>query len=71
MPAENQSTFKDTSMTATRRNWRIMPSQFVEHHTEKIAKEENRSIAKCARCCFAKASVRDWRANRAAAMPKI
>jgi hypothetical protein len=32
-------------MTTSRRSWRIIPSQFVEHHVEKLAREENRSLA--------------------------
>jgi hypothetical protein len=28
-----------------RRSWRIIPSTFVEHHVERLAREENRSLS--------------------------
>jgi hypothetical protein len=32
-------------MTTSRRNCRIKPSEFVEHHVERLAREENRALA--------------------------
>jgi hypothetical protein len=28
-----------------RRSWRIIPSTFTEHHVERMAREENRSLS--------------------------
>jgi hypothetical protein len=43
--ASNQQTTEVTDMTIQRRNWRVTPSEFVAHHVERLAREENRSIA--------------------------
>jgi hypothetical protein len=43
-------------MTTPRRNWRVTPSEFVARHVERMAREENRSIANMCEMILGKAS---------------